>query len=110
MIVKAIAIGAVALLSGVAIGYSYEIRSASSEKSVDIVVLVPPVEAGAVEVAVGSLQGASVFEFAPMIIEVKKPKTTPKPPPTKPKFFDFEHATCDQAESVRGQVLRCSQR
>jgi len=67
----------------------------------------PPIELAPVAAFVGDMS----FSMPPVVIV----KTTPKPPPTKPpatttKFFDFDHARCDEAEAVRGKVTRCDRR
>jgi hypothetical protein len=93
--------------SGMAIG----LQTRSTAPAIVEKTATPPVEASVAEVVVGSLKNASAAITLPVVVVKTRSSAPPKIDERHTShFFDFEHAQCDEAESVRGKVIRCGRR
>lgn len=98
VIVAAFALSFASVASGMLIGYSLRDKPTLAMTSTS-----PPIELG-VSVDAPTLVLRSVRRGTPPVL-LKPPRVVLHRALT---FFDFKRAACDEAESVRGSVLRCS--
>jgi hypothetical protein len=97
VVVIAFAVSFAATASGMLIGYSLRDTPALAMTSAP-----PPIEPG-ITVESPTLVLRSAPRGTPAALKLPT-RTTLR----RVRFFDFKRAACDEAESVRGVVLRCS--
>ena len=101
---------ALSISSGAWIGYKMSVAARAvfpiAPKTVPLEATPVASEVGELHLRPTTIYGARPRAFAGVLPFVHLP---PSPEaPEEPKFFDFHHAYCDEAEGTHGKVLRCS--
>lgn len=90
--------------AGVRFGRKLNERHVAAVQTKPIGLVSPPLDTVPPQVEVGELPDG-VLHLPPTVVVGVRP--TANIDASAPVFFDFHHATCDTAESVRGEVVRC---